>query len=142
VSTSFLSPRPWRPEDSHRPAGQEPANITPSAGTRSYVTCGLRDAGGDIRYLGGASGAGEHEVEGSLQEALAAAGIGEVTGAGSGLGVSNLDVEITDLDAGLALVRKVLRDLEVPPSTMIYLNEGDALKGTDKVTPYPVYQRT
>lgn len=81
------------------------------------------------------------EVEDSLQEALAAAGIGEVTGAGSGFGVSNLDVEITDLDAGLALVRKVLRDLEVPPSTMIYLNEGDSLKGTDKVTPYPVYQR-
>jgi hypothetical protein len=25
---------------------------------------------------------------------------------------------------------------------MIYLNEGDASKGTDKVTPYPVYQRT
>lgn len=82
------------------------------------------------------------EVEDSLQEALAAAGIGEVTGAGSGLGVSNLDVELTDLDAGLALVRKVLRDLEVPPSTMIYLNEGDSSQGTGKVTPYPVYQRT
>ena len=85
------------------------------------------------------------EVEDSLQEALAAAGIGEVTGAGSGLGVANLDVEVTELDAGLALVRKVLGDLEVPPSTMIYLNEGDASnasKGTGKVTPYPVYQRT
>lgn len=82
------------------------------------------------------------EVEDSLQEALAAAGIGEVTGAGSGLGVANLDVEVTDLDEGLALVRKVLGDLEVPPSTMIYLNEGDASKGTGKVTPYPVYQRT
>jgi hypothetical protein len=82
------------------------------------------------------------EVEDTLQEALGAAGLGEVTGAGSGLGVSNLDVEVTELDAGLTLVRRVLRDLEVPPSTMIYLNEGDALKGTDKVTPYPVYQRT
>ena len=82
------------------------------------------------------------EVEDSLQEALAAAGIGEVTGAGSGLGVSNLDVEVTDLEHGLALVRKVLRDLEVPPTTMIDLHEGDASKGTDKVTPYPVYQRT
>jgi hypothetical protein len=82
------------------------------------------------------------EVEDALQEALRAAGIGEVTGAGSGLGVSNLDVEVTDLDAGLALVRKVLRDLEVPPTTMIYLNEGDSSKGTDKVTPYPVYQPT
>ena len=82
------------------------------------------------------------EVEDSLQQALAAAGIGEVTGAGSCLGVANLDVEVTDLDAGLALVRKVLRDLEVPPSTMIYLVEGDATKGTDKVTPYPIYQHT
>jgi len=71
-----------------------------------------------------------------------AAGIGEVTGAGSGLGVSNLDVEVTDLDEGLALLRTVLQDLEVPPSTMIYLNQGDATKGTDKVTPYPVYQHT
>jgi hypothetical protein len=82
------------------------------------------------------------EVEDSLQQALAAAGIGEVTGAGSGLGVSNLDVEVTDLGAGLALVGKVLRDLEIPPSTMIYLHEGDATKGTGKVTPYPVYQHT
>jgi hypothetical protein len=82
------------------------------------------------------------EVEDSLQEALAAAGIGEVTGAGSGLGVSNLDVEVTDLEEGLALVRKVLRDLEVPPSTTIYLDEGSSSKETGKVTPYPVYQRT
>jgi hypothetical protein len=64
------------------------------------------------------------EVEDSLQEALVAAGIGEVTGAGSGLGVSHLDVEVTGLKEGLALVRKVLRDLEVPPSTTICLNEG------------------
>jgi hypothetical protein len=82
------------------------------------------------------------EVEDSLQEALAAAGIGKVTGAGSGLGVGHLDVEVTDLNEGLALVRMVLRNLEVPPSTMIYLNEGDSSKGTDKVTPYPVYQPT
>lgn len=82
------------------------------------------------------------EVEDALQQALMAAGIGAVTGAGSGLGVSNLDVEVTDLDEGLALVRKVLQDLEVPPSTMVYHNQGDATKGTDKVTPYPVYQHT
>jgi hypothetical protein len=82
------------------------------------------------------------EVEDALQQALMAAGIGEVTGAGSGPGVSNLDVEVTDLDQGLALVRKVLQDLEVPPSTMVYRNQGDATKGTDKVTPYPVYQHT
>jgi hypothetical protein len=79
------------------------------------------------------------EVEDSLQEGLAAAGVGTVTGAGSGLGVANLDLEVTDLEEGLALVRKVLQDLRVPPSTMIYLNEGDSSKGTGKVTPYPVY---
>jgi hypothetical protein len=80
------------------------------------------------------------EVEDTLQEALGAAGLGEVTGAGAGLGVSNLDVEVTELDAGLALVRRVLRELEVPPSTTIYLNEGDQSKGTGKVTPYRVYE--
>jgi hypothetical protein len=80
------------------------------------------------------------DVEDPLQEALTAAGLGEVTGAGSGLGVSNIDVEVTDLEAGLALVRRVLRELHTPPSTMIYLNEGNYSTGTDSVTPYPVYE--
>jgi len=78
------------------------------------------------------------DVEDPLQEGLSAAGLGGVTGAGSGLGVCNLDVEVTDLEAGLALVRSVLREHHIPPSTMIYLNEGDYSKRTGKVTPYPV----
>jgi len=80
------------------------------------------------------------DVEDPLQEALTAAGLGEVTGAGAGLGVSNIDVEVTDVEAGLALVRRVLRELRIPPSTMIYLNEGDYSKGTDRVISYPVYE--
>jgi hypothetical protein len=44
--------------------------------------------------------AGRDEVGDPLPEALTAAGIGEVTGGGSGMGKSNIDVEVSDLDAG------------------------------------------
>jgi hypothetical protein len=33
------------------------------------------------------------------------------------LGKSNIDVEVSDLNAGLALVRRALRDLKVAAST-------------------------
>jgi hypothetical protein len=81
------------------------------------------------------------DVEDPLHDALTATGLGEVTGAGSGLGISNIDIEVTDLHAGLALVRRVLRELKVAPSTVIYLHEGDHSKGTGRVTAYPVYQQ-
>jgi hypothetical protein len=81
------------------------------------------------------------DVEDPLHDALTATGLGEVTGAGSGLGVSNIDLEVNDLQAGLALVRRVLRGLNVAPSTVIYLHEGDHARGTGRVTAYPVYQQ-
>ena len=81
------------------------------------------------------------DVEDPLHDALTTAGLGEVTGAGSGLGVSNIDLEVNDLQAGLALVRRVLRELNVAPSTVIYLHEGDHARGTGRVTAYPVYQQ-
>jgi hypothetical protein len=56
---------------------------------------------------------GRDAVEDPLHEALTEAGIGEVTGAGGGMGKSNIDVEVTDLEAGLSVVRRVLRDLNV-----------------------------
>jgi hypothetical protein len=61
------------------------------------------------------------DVEDPLHHALIASGLGEVTGAGSGLGVSNIDVEVNDLHAGLALVRRVMcgnsRLRQAPSST-------------------------
>lgn len=72
---------------------------------------------------------GRDEVEDPLHEALTAAGIGEVTGGGSGMGKSNIDVEVSDLEAGLALVRRVLRDLKVAASTVIYAGEVTKQRG-------------
>jgi hypothetical protein len=81
------------------------------------------------------------DIEDPLDEALGAAGIGEVTGGGSGMGKSNIDVEVTDLPAGLAMVRQVLRDLNVPASTVIYAHEGNRLEGTGRTTAWPVYEQ-
>lgn len=59
------------------------------------------------------------EIEDPLDEALQAAGLGEVTGGGSGMGIANIDVEVTDTQRGLALIREVLQTLGVAPSTII-----------------------
>lgn len=78
-------------------------------------------------------------VEDPLHEALTEAGIGQVTGAGGGMGKSNIDVEVTDLEAGLAVVRRVLGDLRVAASTVIYAQQGDQAMGTGRITAYQVY---
>jgi hypothetical protein len=62
---------------------------------------------------------GRDELEDPLDEALRAAGVGEVTGGGAGMGVSNIDVEVTNLDSGLAVIRRVLAELGVARSTVI-----------------------
>lgn len=62
---------------------------------------------------------GRDEIEDPLDEALQREGLGEVTGGGSGMGISNIDVEIKDAERGLKLIREVLRDLGVAPSTVI-----------------------
>ena len=62
---------------------------------------------------------GRDEIEDPLEEALTTAGIGEVTGGGTGSGVAIIDVEVTDLTAGLAVLRKVLKSLGVARSTVI-----------------------
>jgi hypothetical protein len=65
---------------------------------------------------------GRDEVEDPLHEALVAAGIGETSGGGGGSGVLTIDVDLTDesrLDEGLAVLRAVLRDLNVPRSTVV-----------------------
>ena len=58
-------------------------------------------------------------IEEPLQEALLQAGVGEVTGGGSGMGGANVDVEVTDPKRDLELLREVLQRLAVAPSTVI-----------------------
>ena len=62
---------------------------------------------------------GRGEIEDPLDEALHREGLGEVTGGGSGMGISNIDVEVTDPERGLILIREVLRDLGVASSTAV-----------------------
>ena len=62
---------------------------------------------------------GRDEIEDPLDEALQQANLGEVTGGGSGMGVSNIDVEATDPVRGLILIREVLQGLGVAKSTVI-----------------------
>lgn len=63
--------------------------------------------------------------EDPLQQALAAAELGEVTGGGSQLGEGNtiaycgLDVVVTDRDRGLELIRETMRRLGASPATVI-----------------------
>lgn len=52
------------------------------------------------------------------------------------MGMSNIDVEVVDLDRGLALVRKVLWELGVAGSTVIRYRHG-----TEMVV-LPVYDQT
>jgi len=63
--------------------------------------------------------------EDSLQDALAAQGIGEVTGGGSQLGEGDsveycgIDVVVRARDSGLELIRSVMRKLGAPRATVI-----------------------
>jgi hypothetical protein len=74
---------------------------------------------------------GRDEVEDPLQEALEASGLGEVTGGGSGMGKANIDIEVTDLDDGLSLVRSVLQGLGVAQSTVI--NQYEPVRSAHRV---------
>ena len=62
---------------------------------------------------------GRDEIEEPLDDALRLAGLGEVTGGGSGMGIANIDIEVTDPQRALALIREVLRGVGVAPSTII-----------------------
>ena len=65
---------------------------------------------------------GRDEIEDSLDDALVQAGIGEVTGAGSGSESSNLDVEIGNHvtpAAAVSQVARILRDMKVPQETRL-----------------------
>jgi hypothetical protein len=62
---------------------------------------------------------GRDEIDDPLNDALRNAGLGEVTGGGTGMGKSNIDVEVTDANRGLSLIREVLQELGVAPSAVI-----------------------
>lgn len=62
---------------------------------------------------------GRDEIEDPIDEALQQAELGEVTGGGTGMGRSNIDIEVTDPQRGLALIREILRSVGVAPSTVI-----------------------
>ena len=71
---------------------------------------------------------GRDEIEDPLTEALEDAGLGEITGAGGGMGLHNMDVEITEdqrFDQALRLIRRTLRKLNVPASTKIVRHQPE-----------------
>ena len=71
---------------------------------------------------------GRDQIEDPLQKALTNAALGEVSGGGSGGGVAIIDVDIENeskLAEGLKVIRRVLRDAGVPPSTIIKQTQPD-----------------
>jgi hypothetical protein len=75
---------------------------------------------------------GWYEAQDFLDGELRQAGIGLVTGEGYGC---NWDVEVIDLDQGLSLIRKVLRNFRVAHSTLIHCYKPVHVK-------YAVYNET
>jgi len=65
---------------------------------------------------------GRDVVEDALAEALEVSGVGEVTGGGSGPKTANIDVEVSDVDSGLEIIRQTLRTIKAPASTEIHQN--------------------
>lgn len=71
------------------------------------------------------------EIEEPLEEALSAAGVGEVTGGGGGSGVYILDVEIATeerFEEALDVIRQALQGVNVPRSTLIKRHEPEELE--------------
>lgn len=75
------------------------------------------------------------EIETPLEDALLTAGFGEVTGGGGGRGVYVVDIEVLSdeyFTDALRLIRNVLQELRVPPSTLIKRRQP-------MMQTYPVY---
>lgn len=60
-----------------------------------------------------------HLIEADLDAALSVASAGEVTGGGSGGDTSTIEVEITELGAGLSVIRSVLRGFDLGEAASI-----------------------
>lgn len=71
---------------------------------------------------------GRDGIEDPLEEALQAAGLGQVTGGGSGTETCNVDVEVNDLKSGLVLIRRTLQQLGVAKSTVINQYEPEKMQ--------------
>jgi hypothetical protein len=75
-------------------------------------------------YLFEPTGHGLDEIEDSIEEALD--GRGNVTGTGTGNSGANIDIEVTDEsitpERALAIVRRSLRNFNLPPSTQIAID--------------------
>lgn len=61
------------------------------------------------------------EIEDALDEALQGAGLGEVTGGGTGLGLVHMDVEVdaTRGNEAADLIRRTLQGLGVPEGSWV-----------------------
>ncbi len=76
------------------------------------------------------------EIEDPLNEALERAGIGEVTGGGSGMGKSNIDVDFNigvSLAEAVSFLKSILREANAPRSTVI-------IKHRPQRVEYPVWE--
>jgi hypothetical protein len=67
---------------------------------------------------------GLHEVSDPLDEALMAAGVGEVVGGGIGGGLTRIDLDLSDPAAALPVLQLVLGRLGAPASTQLRTAQG------------------
>ena len=127
-----VAPSPPAPEAA-RPA-TAPASAPsapPAADDAHFVYVKLPEAiGPEVRSA---------KYEDPLNESLEAAQLGEVTGGGTQLGARRadgtrgiefcgVDVELTDLDRGRALLRKRLGELGAPRGTELQFDRGDTAR--------------
>jgi hypothetical protein len=79
--------------------------------------------------------ADRHAIEDELEEVFAEDDLGEINGGGTAVDLSycDMDITVTDLDAGLRVIREVLKRHEVPPTSVIIHH------GAERVE-YPVYE--
>ncbi len=82
-----------------------------------------------------------HDIEDAIEDALAEEELGEVTGGGGFIGeVSegpqcNIDLEVTDVTRAVAIIRRVLQELQLDQRTEIVQFEPKEIR-------YPVYENT
>jgi hypothetical protein len=76
----------------------------------------------DLGVHPGGTPRGRSYYEDEIEEELERLGIGEVVGGGTWMDGSgcNISVEVSDPEAGLSLIREVLRRLDAPASTKIH----------------------
>ena len=77
---------------------------------------------------------GRSAVEDEVEDALEKAKLGKITGGGGGIYGVNIDIEVKekDFEVALDLIRKTLRKIKVPKSTVIKKRAIDTVI-------YPVY---